>query len=210
MKGKEQVRAEAEKARIAARSAEALAEQRLRGKQFESTALVQLIEDAEAVGDMETAEMYRARLGRINAAPGILQPGVTAGRRLETIGTNAGFTVDEISTLGQTAEGINAMIKIGKRNELIGKGEMFVPKELNLTPEETAVVTRVRTKATPQGTTTTVTGVEDIVSGLGGAATAQTVNPKNLTGRDLDAYNWAIQNPNDARSAKILQQLGGR
>jgi hypothetical protein len=35
-------------------------------------------------------------------------------------------------------------------------------------------------------------------------------NPLKLAGKDLDAYNWAISNPNDARAAQILKRLGGQ
>jgi hypothetical protein len=139
-----QVAAEAEKQAADNAYRKALTVAKGEPKQFESTRLIELIDAATASGDAEAAQMYRARLDRINAQPGLLQPGVTAGRRLETIGTNAGFTTDEINALGETSDGINAMIKIGQKNALLAKGEILIPRDLDLTAQEQAAVRSVR------------------------------------------------------------------
>lgn len=136
----EQVRAEAEKRAQELRSAEALAQQRTRGRQFESTALAELYTNAMESGDAEAASLYKARLDRLNRAPGFLPEGTAYQRRIETMAADAGLTLAAANELAKTPEGAEALAQLAVRNKAVARDPLnaaFAPK---LTAPQQALV----------------------------------------------------------------------
>ena len=83
----------------------------------------------------------------------------------------------------------------------------------DITPKATAADTSAPIPTIPQVTTPSevpsVTEPFTPVSALDFAKTFKpTFNAALLSGEDLTAYNFALQNPNDPRSRQILIQLG--
>jgi hypothetical protein len=135
-----QVAAEAEKQAVAMESARALAQQRSRGREFESTALAELYNNAVAEGDTEAASLYKARLDRLSQAPGLLAPGTNYQRRIETMAADANLTLEAANNLVKTPEGVQALGVLATRNKIIARDPMdamFAPK---LTPQQQALV----------------------------------------------------------------------
>ncbi len=135
-----QVEAEAEKQAMAMESARALTAQRSRGKEFESTALADLYNNAVADGDTEAASIYKARLDRLSQSPGLLAPGTNYQRRIETMAADANLTLDAANNLIKTPEGVEALGVLAMRNKVIARDPMDAPFAPNLTPEQRALV----------------------------------------------------------------------
>lgn len=118
----EQVEAEAAKQAAAIRAQEALVASRERPKDFESIRLTELIQDAEEAGDTETANMYRARLNRINAAPGTLAAGTTYDRALEGQLAAAGIPPSELLRIAAAPGGLQALAKAANYAKAVARG----------------------------------------------------------------------------------------
>lgn len=111
------------------RASDALAGQRARGPSYESTTLIGLIDDAEANGDTEAANLYRKRLERLNTMPGILAPGTTYTRTVEQQAARAGLTLAAAQELVKTAEGAEALAQMAIANE--NKKRSILPVEVS-------------------------------------------------------------------------------
>jgi hypothetical protein len=136
------VAAVAAKEAMALKSAEALATQRLRGKEFESTSLVDLYNNAVDSGDTEAASIYKARIDRLNTRPGFLPEGTAYQRRIETMAADAGLTLAAANELAQTAQGAEALAQLAVRNKAVARDPLNASFAPSLTPQQQAIITR--------------------------------------------------------------------
>lgn len=109
-----QVRADAQKQAAAIEAQRALATQRSRGKEYEYTQLAELYSNALEDGDNEAAALYKSRIDKLTAKPGILPTGTAFQRRVEQLAADAGVTMAAASELAKTAEGMEALAKAAK------------------------------------------------------------------------------------------------
>lgn len=127
----------------AIKASDALASQRERGKEFESEALIQGLQNAEAEGDEDTAALYRQLLGRKTAMPGTLTPGTTYARRLELLAADAGLTLPQAQSLAQSQQGLSVIQKLVAKNRAARSGDTFggsLNPGLKITPQEKALL----------------------------------------------------------------------
>jgi hypothetical protein len=109
-----QVRADAQKQAAAIEAQRALAAQRSRGKEYEYTQLAELYSNALEDGDNEAASLYKSRIDKLTAKPGILPTGTAFQRRVEQLAADAGVTMASASELAKSAEGMEALAKAAK------------------------------------------------------------------------------------------------
>lgn len=107
----------------------ALGEQRRTGKDFESTRLVELYNNAVQEGDLEAARLYKARIDRLNQAPGILPEGTAYNRRIEQLAADAGVTLDAARELAQNAQGAELLAKAAVANKAAARS--VLPPTIN-------------------------------------------------------------------------------
>lgn len=132
-----QVKAEIAKAALDAETKRALNTQRLRGKEFESTVLPGLIEDARAEGDMEKVAMYQARLDKLNAVRPALTDEDFYSRRIAQLAADAGITMEQASRLSKTVEGAEALALAAVSNRAAARSPFGAPE---LSPEQRALL----------------------------------------------------------------------
>ncbi len=128
IKTAEQREAESAKQAASIRATDALAGQRARGKDFESTALIQSYNDAIDAGDAELAQLFKARLDKLNAPPGILSPGTAFTRRVEQLAADAGVTLAIATQLAQTSEGMQALAQAAVANKAAARSPFGAPQ----------------------------------------------------------------------------------
>lgn len=133
-----QAEAEAEKQKVAIESARALASQRLRGREFESTTLPRLIEDAKAEGNEELAAMYQARLDKLNTQKPVLTASDFYDRRVAQLAADAGITYERALTLSRTPEGAEALSAAATANKAAAQSGFMAPR---VTPAQRALIT---------------------------------------------------------------------
>lgn len=136
--------ADAAKQAAALEATRALSDQRSKGKEFETTALIQGYQDALDSGDDQAAALYKSLLDRKSMAPGILPTGTVFGREVEKNAARIGITVEQASQLAATAIGASAMAKLAQQQAVIKSGRSFIPPSLRLTPAEQAAIDGVQ------------------------------------------------------------------
>ncbi len=146
-----QVRAESERASAVNEATKALADQRTKGKEFESEALIngynealQKAQDAgsdeEAAQYQAEAKMYKDLIDRKALRPGYLPEGVVGGRELEKMAARVGIPLDRVQQVAASPYGARAISKLAAIQKYIGAGHSFIPKNMQLSPEEQAAV----------------------------------------------------------------------
>lgn len=127
LKTAEQRQNEATKQAASIRASDALAGQRARGKEFESTALIQSYNDALEAGDDEVAALYKSRIDKLNAAPGLLAPGTAYNRRVEQLAADAGITLAAAQELAKTPAGAEALAQAAVANKAAARSPFGAP-----------------------------------------------------------------------------------
>lgn len=127
IKTAEQRQVESEKQAVALDAARALASQRQRGKEFESATLIQLYNDAVDSGDAEAAALYKARIDKLNAPPGILPTGTAYQRRIEQLAADAGITLEAANRLAKTPDGAEALAQAAVANKAAARSPFGAP-----------------------------------------------------------------------------------
>jgi hypothetical protein len=108
-------RSESEKEAAAIRATEALATQRLSGKETEFERTQRLYDAAQTEGDSEAAALYKARLDRLSTQPGILPEGTAYRRRVETLAADAGIPLTSALEMAKTPEGAKTLSDLAVR-----------------------------------------------------------------------------------------------
>lgn len=129
--------ADEEKRQASIRATDALATSRTRGKEFESTALVDLYNNAVAEGDTEAAQLYKSRFDALNARKPTLTAEDFYDRRVAQLAADAGITYDNAMALARTPSGSEALATAAASNKAASKSVFGGPK---LTPEQQAMV----------------------------------------------------------------------
>lgn len=128
LKTAEQREADASKLAASIRATDALAGQRGRGREFESTALIEAYNGAIDAGDTELAQLYKSRIDKLNAPPGILAPGTAYGRRIEQLAADAGITLAAAQELVKTPAGAEALAQAAVANKAAARSPFGAPQ----------------------------------------------------------------------------------
>lgn len=155
----EQVGAEAEKARLASLTATALANQRNRGKEFEVSALTQLIEDAKAEGDDEKVQIYEARLNKLNTVRPVLSSQDIYDRNIAKAASDAGITFDAAKRLADTPAGAAVLARAAASNK---QAVASSPVPISLSASDRALIAQATEELpAPTGVARTFATIQD-------------------------------------------------
>lgn len=119
------------------RAKDALSAKNTRGKEFEAQQLIESYNSALDDNDPELAALYRARIDRLNAMPGILQDGTTFRRRMEQNAADAGVTLTQATELSKTPQGMAALTQLAIANKAAAKSPFGAPV---LTADQQALI----------------------------------------------------------------------
>jgi len=115
--------AEAEQRAANLEATKALAVQRNMGRNSpEYLQLVSAYNTATDSGDAELAALYKKRIDRVTASPGILAPGTHYRRRVEQLAADAGVPLDMAEELQKTETGMGALVAAAARNKALSSG----------------------------------------------------------------------------------------
>lgn len=129
--------ADEEKRAANIRASDALATSRTRGKDFESTSLIELYNNAVEEGDTEAAQLYKARFDALNTRKPTLTAEDFYDRRVAQLAADAGITYDKAMQLSRTPTGSEALATAATANRAAAKSQFMAPK---LSAEQKAMI----------------------------------------------------------------------